>query len=480
LLNGSKTVAAPAVSGTATGVDDHSDSRDGATGVVINGDGASGAIGVDESADYFAFTAKSGITYNINTNGGMDNEIWLEDSIGTVLANDNNGGGGNVDSISWTASSDGIYYLRVQGFSNAVTTTQSSIVATYGTGAAWGGTNLGHDATWTTNVTTVDNWINTHVEADKQMASTQVFFEDMFTVSSVSLRNSSSWTSSGSTFSTSSSTILVFTHGRMSTTGVAFNPADFPSWSSFSIIGQQSTGISSRDTYSGDFNWSDHSAFWDSYSVTASSNWTSNVTVDYGKSVSYAGQYATWDNVNIATTTHTDIVTTTYVHIRDYNIVSSGVVQGSYILSIEATFTGTTTTDVIVVVPEYNIQLSNNAEYKLTGKNLKSNALGISAPSLVFDSANIANTIAKLDSALEELKSADVKLTSSNSFLQTRLNFNDDMMLNITDAADKISLIDLNEEAANLQAVKTRQSLAMQMLSLSADFQKSILKLFIR
>ena len=64
------------------------------------------------------------------------------------------------------------------------------------------------------------------------------------------------------------------------------------------------------------------------------------------------------------------------------------------------------------------------------------------------------------------------------STVQIREDFTENMINNLTTGADKLTLADANEEAANLLALQTRQSLATNSLSLASQSAQSVLKLF--
>ena len=62
--------------------------------------------------------------------------------------------------------------------------------------------------------------------------------------------------------------------------------------------------------------------------------------------------------------------------------------------------------------------------------------------------------------------------------LNTRLEFTEDYVNTLTIGSDKMVLADINVEGANLLALQTRQQLGIQSLSLAAQAEASILRLF--
>ena len=61
---------------------------------------------------------------------------------------------------------------------------------------------------------------------------------------------------------------------------------------------------------------------------------------------------------------------------------------------------------------------------------------------------------------------------------QTRKDFTKNMIDTLQTGADNLVLADTNEEGANLLALQTRQSLSTTALSLSAQADQNVLRLF--
>jgi len=92
---------------------------------------------------------------------------------------------------------------------------------------------------------------------------------------------------------------------------------------------------------------------------------------------------------------------------------------------------------------------------------------------------NVLNaTISELDSALTTLRTQAQTLGSNVALLNTRLDFTASYVNTLQGGADKLTLADINEEGANLLALQTRQQLGIQSLSLAAQAEASILRLF--
>jgi flagellin-like hook-associated protein FlgL len=90
-------------------------------------------------------------------------------------------------------------------------------------------------------------------------------------------------------------------------------------------------------------------------------------------------------------------------------------------------------------------------------------------------SANAALT--KLSSASTVLRTEASALGSNLSVVQLRQDFNKSLIDVLQTGASNLTLADANEEAANSQALSTRQSIAVSALSLANQSQQSVLQL---
>ena len=86
-------------------------------------------------------------------------------------------------------------------------------------------------------------------------------------------------------------------------------------------------------------------------------------------------------------------------------------------------------------------------------------------------SVNVAN-------ALTTLQTQSSTIASSLSVVQTRQSFTNAMINTLQTGANNLTVADPNQEGANLLALQTRQSLATTALSLSAQSDRNVLKLF--
>jgi flagellin len=92
--------------------------------------------------------------------------------------------------------------------------------------------------------------------------------------------------------------------------------------------------------------------------------------------------------------------------------------------------------------------------------------------------ANITAASTELTAALVTLRSQSQALSSNLQTVQVRQNFTKAMINTLNTGADNLTLADSNEEGANLLALQTRQQLSTTALSLAAQADQNVLKLF--
>jgi flagellin-like hook-associated protein FlgL len=92
--------------------------------------------------------------------------------------------------------------------------------------------------------------------------------------------------------------------------------------------------------------------------------------------------------------------------------------------------------------------------------------------------ANIDAAITTLDTALSTLRTQASKFGSNLSTVQVRQDFTKALINTLQTGADNLILADTNEEGANLLALQTRQQLSTTALSLSAQADQAVLRLF--
>ncbi len=94
-----------------------------------------------------------------------------------------------------------------------------------------------------------------------------------------------------------------------------------------------------------------------------------------------------------------------------------------------------------------------------------------------LDSNSANKVLTTLDAASTTLRSEASALGSNLSIVQIRQDFNKNLINVLQTGASNLTLADTNEEAANSQALSTRQSIAVSALALANQSQASVLQL---
>lgn len=116
----------------------------------------------------------------------------------------------------------------------------------------------------------------------------------------------------------------------------------------------------------------------------------------------------------------------------------------------------------------------------ITGVDFTSTGLGLNqltSGTDFLDAANINANIAKLNTATSTLRSQASTFGSSLSLVQIRQDFSKNLINVLQTGSANLTLADTNEEAANSQALTTRQQLSISALSLANQAQQSVLQL---
>jgi flagellin len=115
----------------------------------------------------------------------------------------------------------------------------------------------------------------------------------------------------------------------------------------------------------------------------------------------------------------------------------------------------------------------------ITGKDTSASGLGLTQlGSTAFDTnAGITTILANLKTATDTLRSDASSFGSNLSIVQTRQDFTKALINTLQTGASNLTLADSNEEAANLLALQTRQSLSTKALSLASQSDQNVLRL---
>jgi flagellin-like hook-associated protein FlgL len=131
-----------------------------------------------------------------------------------------------------------------------------------------------------------------------------------------------------------------------------------------------------------------------------------------------------------------------------------------------------------------NLKLTFNETGKstlnITGETF--NAAGLGLASVVsgtdfLDSSSVNAALTKLSNASSTLRTQASALGSNLSIVQIRQDFNKNLINVLQTGSSNLTLADTNEEAANSQALSTRQSIAVSALALANQSQQSVLQL---
>jgi flagellin-like hook-associated protein FlgL len=122
---------------------------------------------------------------------------------------------------------------------------------------------------------------------------------------------------------------------------------------------------------------------------------------------------------------------------------------------------------------------TNTSSLVLQGVTFNSAGLGIAQATGSFQTGqSIAAAQSNLTAALSTLQGQASSFGTNLSVIQIRQSFTKSTINTLQTGADNLTVADTNQEGANLLALQTRQSLATTALSLAAQSQNSVLKLF--
>ena len=111
------------------------------------------------------------------------------------------------------------------------------------------------------------------------------------------------------------------------------------------------------------------------------------------------------------------------------------------------------------------------------GKDITSSNIGLSE--VLWQSlSDVSASMDSLKSAVGKLRSLSEDLGSQFNIIQTRIDFTSALTNVLEEGADKLTLADMNEASAQYLTLQTRQSLAINSLSLAAQSSRGVLQLF--
>ncbi len=129
-----------------------------------------------------------------------------------------------------------------------------------------------------------------------------------------------------------------------------------------------------------------------------------------------------------------------------------------------------------------NLDDTGNSSISVVGVNYtNANAAPLSIANSVNNwaaASDITAASTALSAALTSLQAESQALSSTLSTVQIRQNFTKSMINTLKSGSDSLTLADSNEEGANLLALQTRQQLSSTALSLAAQADQNVLRLF--
>src|SRR5689334_477363 len=123
---------------------------------------------------------------------------------------------------------------------------------------------------------------------------------------------------------------------------------------------------------------------------------------------------------------------------------------------------------------------TGKSSLNITGVTYNSKGLGLAALTVgvdFIDNAAANRVLTNLNAASSTLRSEASSLGSNLSVVQIRQDFNKNLINVLQTGSSNLTLADTNVEAANSQALSTRQSIAVSALSLANTSQQSVLQL---
>ncbi len=129
---------------------------------------------------------------------------------------------------------------------------------------------------------------------------------------------------------------------------------------------------------------------------------------------------------------------------------------------------------------DVSFSTSTSSTVSIASVDLRSSSLGLDISSAASFSLSslIDAAIAELDSAATTLRANAQELGSNVALLETRLDFTENYVNVLEEGASKLNLANITEEGANLEALQTRQQLAISSLAFAGQSEQSVLALF--
>jgi flagellin-like hook-associated protein FlgL len=158
---------------------------------------------------------------------------------------------------------------------------------------------------------------------------------------------------------------------------------------------------------------------------------------------------------------------------KDFNDIRTQINQ----LAKDAGYNGTN----LIAGDSLKVTFNEDGTSSLTikGATLDSDGLGVNASAGDFQAnSDIEAAITELKAATDTLRSQASTFGANLSVVQNRQDFTKGMVDTLTGGADALVVADPNEEGASLLALQTRSQLAQTTLSMAAQADQAVLRLF--
>ena len=119
----------------------------------------------------------------------------------------------------------------------------------------------------------------------------------------------------------------------------------------------------------------------------------------------------------------------------------------------------------------------NSSSVLVSGKDMSSSGISLSLADWA-EKEGIMQSVRELQDAVSALRSFSAELGNTYQIVTTRQDFTENLINVLEEGADKLTLADMNEEAANMLALQTSQLLAVNSLSLASQASQAVLRLF--
>ena len=124
-----------------------------------------------------------------------------------------------------------------------------------------------------------------------------------------------------------------------------------------------------------------------------------------------------------------------------------------------------------------NFNEDRSSKIDVAGVKADSNSLGLKTKEWT-NAGDIEDSISELENAINTLRGFASAFGNYYSIVTTRQDFTENLINVLEEGSDKLTLADMNQEAANMLALQTSQQLAVNSLSLASQAAQSILRLF--